>query len=166
MGSSASEPGSLAGSVGSQQSRMTFPEPCDNVIPQPHRQRTHGGRVGIRDEADAFVARDVPLLPKSVERIDRSGLDAERFSKRLDHAEVMLVPRCPIAAGRQRSARGLERGVVRDVHPPVRTQVLSGAVGQVALDDAQQVADLVRARAVRDHPAVPFPVLQAHSSLR
>lgn len=145
---------------------MALSEPPDQVVTQSHGQGTHGGGVGIRNEADPFIARYVPLLPEGIEAVNRAGLDPERLPERLDHAEVVLVPRCPIAAGRQGGARGLERRVVCDVHPPVGTQLLSGAVGQVAVHDGQQVVDLVRARAVRSHPAVPLPVLQAHSDLR
>jgi hypothetical protein len=39
----------------------------------------------------------------------------------------------------------LQAGVVSDVHSPISTQPFSGAVGEVALDDLQQIANLVGA---------------------
>lgn len=79
---------------------------------------------------------------------------------------VVAIPRDPVPGGRQREHAGLERGVVRDTKPGIGAQAADGAIGEVSLDDAQQILHLPWAHGVACQPSVLEPVLQAHGRPR
>src|SRR3954468_17471946 len=78
---------------------------------------------------------------------------------------MMLVSGGPITGGGKGGGCRLERRVVRDVHPPVRTESFSGAVGEIAIDHGQEIPNLVRACPMTLQPTVPLPVWQGHPVL-
>ena len=125
---------------------------------------THSPRAVLDDcfESNTLIAGDVALLSKCVEgRHERRGR-ANGLTQRVDDSVVMLIARCSITGCGKGSSGGLQRGVVRDVHPPIGTQVFSGAVRQVALDDREKVRDFASAGLMRHQATVCLPVGQAH----
>lgn len=73
------------------------PQPRRHLVAQSNRQGTHRVGIGIGHEADAFVASDITLLSKGLERVHQRGVGANGLSQRLDESVVMLVPRSPVA---------------------------------------------------------------------
>ncbi len=89
-----------------------------------------------------------------------------RFTERLERAKVMLSALFGlISRGAERRQRGLEGGVVGDLEPPVRAQILA-AVLDVTVDECEQVGDFFGAGLVRPQPSVLLPIGQGHPRLR
>lgn len=141
-------------------------EPCDDIVAQLHRQGSHSLSVGVGHKPDALVPANIPLLAERVEGRHHLRVCTNRLAQRLDGALVMGLARGSIARRGKCCRRRLQAGVVSDVHPPVGAETFSGAVGEVAFDDLQQVADFVSAGLMPYQPAVSLPVLQAHRLLR
>lgn len=59
-----------------------------------------------------------------------------------------------------------ERGVIDDAKLPVRAEACSASIGQVALDDVEEIGDLLSTRLVGAEPSVLMPLLQAHRRCR
>jgi hypothetical protein len=137
-------------------------EPRDDVVAKATREGTHGLSIRVGHQANAFVSADVALLAERIERGHHRRVCADRLLERLNHPIVMGIPRCPIASGGEGGCCGLQGCVIRDVHLPVGTEPVSGAVGEVAFDDLQEIANLVWTALMPCQPAISLPVRQAH----
>jgi hypothetical protein len=122
---------------------MMLLKPFDDLVAQAHRKRSHGGRISVRHRSNPLVSRDVPLLPESIEGCDSGGVDADSLPQRLYDPEVVRIPRCAVACRCERCGGCLERSVVGDVQAPVSAESFRRAVGEIAFDDLQEIADFV-----------------------
>jgi len=135
-------------------------KPRGNVRSKTLRELQHLRRVLIRDRSRALVAADVSPLAKLIELGDERGLRANREPQRLKYPKVMAL------TGSAIPGRRLKRGVVGYVQAPVRTQVRRLRISEVAVDDAEQLADLLPTGLVLHQPSALEPLLQAHARLR
>ena len=141
-------------------------EPRQHVISEVPRQLAHLRCVGIRDDTDTFVTGNIPLFPERVEGRDEFGARTNRLAERLDDPDMMLGPRCSIPRRGKGDRCHLQAGVIGDIHSPVGAHASCRAVGEVTLDDGEQVCDFSGAGDVRCQPPVFLPVGQAHGHFR
>ncbi len=73
---------------------------------------------------------------------------------------------CSLPRRRKGGRRRLQARVVRDIHSPVGAHAFRRAVGEVTLDDGEQVGEFAGAGDVRRQPPVFLPVGQAHGQFR
>jgi hypothetical protein len=79
---------------------------------------------------------------------------------------MMLVAARAISRGGKGRGCSLKCRVVCDVQCPIRAQAVSLTVGEVTVDDGEEVGDFAWCCPVGGDPAVSLPIAQAHASLR
>lgn len=127
---------------------MVFANPSDHAIANSDRELAHLRRILVGHCAGTFVSGDVAFLSEGVEGPQKLRVRTNCFAQRLDDSVMMLVPRRSIAGCGECSCRRLQRGVISDVHPPVGAYIFRGAVGQITIDDGQQIGDFASAGSV------------------
>jgi len=90
-------------------------------------------------------------------------ISLEREFQRLKHAVMVRVTAGAIARSRKCGGGGLQRRVVSDGEPPIRTQPFGPGFPEVAVHEAQEVFDLFGATFVLGQPPVLDPIAQAHA---
>ena len=141
-----------------KQSRVLRLQPLSHGLSQITGEIPHFLRLPVRDQTGSLVSPDVALFPKGIKTADESRRRADRESEGLNNAVMMLVPSGAVSLGRESRCGCLQRRVVRDTQCPVGAQILGGAIGEIALDDGEQVGDFLRARSVGKEPAVLRPI--------
>lgn len=133
---------------------MLCAQPTSNLVAKPSCQGLHPRGFVVGYHPGTFVAADIPLLAKEVQLADQVRICRDRLGQRLDDSVVMGIPRGPVAhCGQSRGGR-LHGGVVGDIEPPVWAEARGLTIGQVAIDHAQKIDDLLATRFVLDQPTV------------
>lgn len=133
-------------------------QPLSHGFSQVTGEILHFLRLPVRDQTGSLVSPDVALFSEGIKTADESQRGADRELEGLNDAVMMLVSRGAVSLGRESRCGCLQRRVVRDTQCPVGAQVLGGAIGEIALDDGEQVGDFLRARSVGKEPAVVRPI--------
>jgi hypothetical protein len=144
---------------------MIRAKPIKNLSPEGDCQLPHFVGLAIGDHAGALVAEDVSLLAKSIETADQPLRGPDGQSQRLDDMVVPLFSGGTVTARGKGRCRCQTSLVVRDGEPGVGAEPFGVAIGEVTVDDGEQIGDLVLRRLVCYQPAVSRPVGQAHLRL-
>ena len=71
-----------------------------------------------------------------------------------------------VALGVEQDGAELESGVVGNAKLPVGAQPCRAGIGQIAVDDFEEIGDLLSTRLIGAKPPILMPMLQAHRRCR
>ena len=145
---------------------MIFLDPSPNSLVQIFGQGCHFCGLPVRNASAEFIAGQIALFPKSIELLHQAGVCCYRQPERLNYSKMVCFASGAVAGCGQSRRRGLQSGVVGDVEAPIDGEIGGLASFKIAVDQREQVENLLPARLVLRHPAVAKPCLQAHACLQ
>lgn len=129
---------------------MVFFQPRANALRNASCQLAHFIGFTVRGHAGGVVFAVIAALSECVEAGKGVRIKANGQGQTLQRVIVHVAGLCRTVAGRrERGLRGLKCGVVRDIQPPVRAEIVSYAVVQVAFDDGEESGDFLTTCLVR-----------------
>src|ERR1700730_5573748 len=129
--------------LGLKQIRTSGSDPLFHIRAKPRSECEHLARFFVRHGPCKIIATNVAFLAKAIKGGNDFAARSCSDRQRLDHAIVMIIPRCSITCSGQGCGCCLESRIVGDRKLPVSRQLLDLASHQIAIRKPQQVGDLL-----------------------